>query len=54
MHTKHVPHVWLAKLNVFHLQAALSKGQIPHLAIFTQEGIVQMQSLPAQHYLIKT
>lgn len=33
-HTKHVLSVWRAKLNVFHLQAALSKGQISHLAVW--------------------
>lgn len=55
IHTKHVLEVWLAKLNVFHLQAALSKGQIPHLAICTPEGILlHIQSLPAQDHLIKT
>lgn len=49
------PECLAAKLNVFHMQAALSKGQIPRLAIFTPEGILRpMQSLPAQHNVIKT
>ena len=52
-HTEHVLNVWLAKLNVFPLQAGLSKGQIPRLAVFTLEGILlYMQSLLAQHNLI--
>lgn len=47
-HTEHVLNVWLAKLNVFHLQAGLSKGQIPRLAVFTLEGILlHTQSLPS-------
>lgn len=55
IHTKHVLGVWLAKPNVLHLQAALSKGQIPHLAICSPEGILlHIQSLPAQDHLIKT